>query len=317
MIHPLVQDGDRTIRCGQVGDGVLGEYSYTVGGDHLRDAVVDLRVNVIGTACKDNALDMVFLHEFQDFLSLFANISAGLFEFLPAGDAGLTDFLGGNLSGKFLFHGIGDGAHAGESHEGVAEPDLSFRDLLDVIADVLRIGGDDRAVVVVVRGGKLRALIEQGGVEDEVNALFNEPHHVTVRNLGRVARGLAGDGFNSHLVDPVCGQGREDHAVTEFCEEGRPEGVILVHIQYTGDSDRSPVCLTGREGTIAEYPAQLIFIEVGHIVLCRFLAQAPLAAVAGDKQALLGLRGMAAFRGGGLILFVLSEFPVFLLLFAA
>ena len=39
-----------------MGDGVLSEDSETVGGDHIGNAVVDLRVDVIRTSRKDDTM---------------------------------------------------------------------------------------------------------------------------------------------------------------------------------------------------------------------------------------------------------------------
>ena len=311
MIHPLIQDGDRTVRCGQVGDGVLGQDCNSVRGDHLRDSVVDLRVNMIGAAGKDDALDMVFFHEFQDFLTFFADIKAGLFELFPTGDTGGADLLCGDLTAELFFHGIRDGVNTGKCHKGIAELHFAVGDLLHVVADILRIGGDDRAVVMVVRGGKFRPLVEEGRIEDKVNALLDQPHDMSVSDLGRIAGRLTGDGFNAHLVDLVRRERGEDDSVSELCKESCPERIVLVHVQNAGNADGSAVCLVLCERTVAEDPAQLVLIEIGHVVLCRFLAETALTAVAGDEQALLGGRGGAGFLRS--CVFIDPAFPCFLI----
>ena len=61
MVHPLVQNDDGALGILQMGDGVLGEDGDAVGIDHLRDAVVDLRIHVVGTACQHDALHIVVL----------------------------------------------------------------------------------------------------------------------------------------------------------------------------------------------------------------------------------------------------------------
>ena len=45
-----------------MGYGVLREDSETVGGDHIGDAVVDLRIDVVRTSRKDDAVK-IFLNE--------------------------------------------------------------------------------------------------------------------------------------------------------------------------------------------------------------------------------------------------------------
>ena len=61
MVHPLIGYDERTFRLRQMGDGVLGQNSYIIGSDQLRDTVVDLRVNMVRTTCKyDTALVIFF-----------------------------------------------------------------------------------------------------------------------------------------------------------------------------------------------------------------------------------------------------------------
>ena len=299
MIHPLIQDGDRPVRGGQVGDGILRENRDTVGGDHLRDSVVDLRIDVVGASRQNDSLDMVFLHEFKDFFALFADIYAGLLKLLPAGLAGGADLLSGDIGAELSLHSFRDGADAGKGHERIAEFHFAVRDLLHVIADVFRIGGDDRAVVVVVRRGKLCALIEEGRIENKIHPFFDQPHDVSVSDLGRIAGGLAGNRLYAHLVDPVCRERRENYAEAQLREENSPEGIVLVHVQDTGNTDSASGRLIRGKRMVAEDPAEFVFVEVGHVVLRGFFAQAPLTAVAGDEQALLsGLMLPEGFIGG-------------------
>ena len=54
-----------------------------------------------------------------------------------------------------------------------------------------------RQVVVVVGIRGLISFIEQRRVEDERNALFDQPGHMTVGKLCRVTFGFAGNGFDA------------------------------------------------------------------------------------------------------------------------
>lgn len=47
VVHPLVEDDQRTLDRIQVRDRVLGEHGKTIGINQLRDAVVDLSVNMV------------------------------------------------------------------------------------------------------------------------------------------------------------------------------------------------------------------------------------------------------------------------------
>ena len=61
VVHPLVGNDERTLSVSQVGDGILGKNRKTVGGDELRDTVVDLRIYMVGTAGQYDAVTLMLL----------------------------------------------------------------------------------------------------------------------------------------------------------------------------------------------------------------------------------------------------------------
>ena len=61
MVHPLVVDADRAFCVSQVGDGILGKNRKTVGGDELRDTVVDFRVYMVRPAGQHDAVTLMLL----------------------------------------------------------------------------------------------------------------------------------------------------------------------------------------------------------------------------------------------------------------
>ena len=105
---------------------------------------------------------------------------------------------------------------------------------------------------MVVRIFEFIALIEQRRIEDKLNTLTDQPGHMTVRQLRRVTLGFTGDGLNTELVDLTIGAGREHHAVAQFGEKCEPERIVLVHIQYSGDTDHTSGSLVGIQGFIGE-----------------------------------------------------------------
>ena len=128
-----------------------------------------------------------------------------------------------------------------------------------------------------------------------------------VRQLRRIALGLAWDGFDAQLVYLPRGSRREHHTEPQFREKCKPERIVLVHIEHPWDADLAPRSLRFGEGFVVEIAVQLVVKEVRHGILCLFLAQTPLAAVAGDElpasaemidgQA-AGVRASAAFGHG-------------------
>ena len=147
------------------------------------------------------------LHVFQYFLAFFLDVAAAVHELCPGCIGSFLDFLLGDVW-EFLFQRGADGAYIRKGHERIAEVHFAAADLLHVVADVLRIGGDDGAVVVVVSFVKFRALIEERRIEDEVHSLFDQPHDVAVRYFGRVAGWFARDRLDAHLIHLVGGEGR-------------------------------------------------------------------------------------------------------------
>ena len=61
VVHPLVGNDERALCVSQVGDGILGKNRKTVGGDELRDTVVDLRVYMVRTAGQHDAVTLMLL----------------------------------------------------------------------------------------------------------------------------------------------------------------------------------------------------------------------------------------------------------------
>ncbi len=85
VVHPLVGDDQRSFRRGKMGNGILGKHRDIIGGDQLGDTVVNLRVNVVGTACKNDAALVVFLQITNYLFALVAHILSGTGLFLPSG----------------------------------------------------------------------------------------------------------------------------------------------------------------------------------------------------------------------------------------
>ena len=73
--------------------------------------------------------------------------------------------------------------------------------LVHIVLDIFRIGGNDRAVVVVDCIRELVALVRDTRVEDELHTVTDQPGHMSVGKLGRIAFGFTWDGLNTQLVD--------------------------------------------------------------------------------------------------------------------
>ena len=239
VVHPLVHDVERALHLVQVGNGILGQHGDIVGCDHFRQAVVDFRVDMVRTSGQDDAPVAGLIQEPDRLLALFTHVFAAGCQLVPCGvDGGANLTVGeAELFAQLVDQAVGDGLLALQAEEGVDEVHLAVYDGVHVVLDVLRVGGDDRAVVVVVGRLKLIPLVGNGRVEDVFHTLVDQPLHMTVGQLRRITLGFAWDGLDAQLVDLPCGSRGEHHPEAEFCEKCKPERVVLVHVQHAGDSD--------------------------------------------------------------------------------
>ena len=103
----------------------------------------------------------------------------------------------GSRNIKFLLHDLfelrGQNLFICKCHERTQKADVLGFEFLDIVFDVLGVARDNRAVVMVARAVIFLALIGNAGVEDGLHAVLDEPGHMAVRNLGRVALRLRGN----------------------------------------------------------------------------------------------------------------------------
>ena len=116
--------------------------------------------------------------------TFFPHGLSGLCQLVPGQADSLLD-LGGRDFRKLFGKAKGDGLGTLEVQEGMAETDAAVPKFVDVILDVFRIGSNDGAVVMVVRIRELFPLVRNARIEDLLDALTDEPGHMTVSQLGR------------------------------------------------------------------------------------------------------------------------------------
>ena len=78
---------------------------------------------------------------------------------------------------------------------------FSVYDRIHIIFNILRIGGDDRAVVVVVGVFKFVTLIWNGRIEDMFYAFVDQPLYMPVRKFSRVTFRFTRNRLDTQLVD--------------------------------------------------------------------------------------------------------------------
>ena len=132
--------------------------------------MVDLRVDVVGAAAEHDPVPAGVFQVFERLLAFLTDVLAAPDELCPGVSGGLADFVGRNRREE-VNETVGDDLLVGQGEEGIHEIDGGIPQILDVIFNVLRIGGDDRAVVVVDCPLELLALVGDAGVENELHAL--------------------------------------------------------------------------------------------------------------------------------------------------
>ena len=284
VIDPLVRDADGPLGVKVDGEAVLGENREAEARDHLGDAVVDLRVDVIGAAGEDDAAAVSVLHLAQYAGALPADVLLGAKLLRPGAVGRFADVGLRNLPvlGKEGNETVGGGLFVGHGDKGPEIADLLIRHVLDVVLEVLGIGDDDGAVEVVLGIAGLLMLIEHTGMEDGADAAVDEPLDMPVGELRGIALGFRGDRVHAALIEFSGGEGGELQTEAQLPEEHRPEGIVLIDAQHAGNADRAAGGLVRLQRRIGEEPLALVIHQVGGLFRRSLVAEAPLTAVSGD-----------------------------------
>ena len=189
---------------------------------------------------------------------------------------------------KNLYQFIGQDLFTGKGHERIQEAHVRIPQRLDVVFDVLCIGSDDRAVIVIDRTREFIALIGDAGIENEADALRQQPFDVTVRYFGRITGRITGDGFDAQLVDLPGRSRREDYFISQPGKEGKPERIVLIHVQDARDPDFAARRRLRIQRRIVEQPLVFVFKQIRNVPGILFFAESAFAPVAADIPASSG-----------------------------
>ena len=299
VVHPLVDDANRTLGLHQVRKRILGKDRKAKARDKLGQGVVDLGVVMVGTTGEHDAVTAVVLDPLKSLLAhgldvlmetrigLKGSVDGGID--LGARDLGSTH---ATATGLRIGHAV-DGEHLVQTalelglvvirHKRVQELDVLLADLVDVERQRRGVAHDDGAVIAVASRRILLALPAHARHPDKVDVAVDEVHHVAVAHLGRIAHALGRHGLDARLVGLLARLVGQLHAKAQARKERVPEGVILVHVERTGDADGAARGLVGAQHLAVKEQLVFLFEEVGGLGLLLFVAGTLLAAVAGDK----------------------------------
>ena len=265
----------------EVSNRIFSKYSNSVAVDHIRDSMVDLRIDMIRTACKNDSAASCFFQVPESFLAFFLHIAVYSGQLIPCFMCSCF-YLGGRNVREFFHKPVGQDFLGGKGHERIAESDGWIVKLVHVILDIFRIGSNDRAIVMVDCIRELISLIRDTWVEDKFHAIADQPCHMSVSKFCRVALGLTWDGLNTQLIDLTCGSRRENHLIFQFSKECIPERIVLKHVQHTWDTNLSSGCLVRRKRFVGKDPLIFIVKKVRDMILVLLFSKAAFAAVSAD-----------------------------------
>ena len=267
VVHPLISYNKRPFHLAQVTDRVLCENCKSVRGDKLRNAVVNLRIHMVGTSGKNNAVPVMLLQPCNGFLALFLHIPAAGQKLLPACMSSLLNFNGRNLifPAEFYNQLLCQNLFTGKGKERIHKANMVFRQLLHIVFDVFCVRGNHGAVVMVSCIRSFIPLIGDAGIKNVLNTLLNQPGNMTMNQLCRIALGLAGNRFDTQFVQLSGGlRGKKDGEAQLF-EKYSPEGEILIHIQNSGNTNHAAGSLISCKRLVAKYTAEFVVEEVGNL----------------------------------------------------
>ena len=266
MIAPLIHDMQSMLLHRQMIDRVLRKDRQMIGLDHFRDAMMDFRIDMVGTSRQKDRMLARLLKTLQDLLAVAAHILAIMLQLLISSlcrrcnlrlcNAFLPQFLGQPRCHALL---VADG------QKGLQELDMLFLQNIHVAADIFRIGRHNGTIIVIIRCMlRIRHIIRLAGVENLVHALLHQIHDMPMGKLRGIAQGIRRHSRHAFIVEFCTGFSRENHTIAKGREESEPKRIVFVHIERARDPDGAALCLL-QGPVVPEHALILIGIDVRHI----------------------------------------------------
>ena len=182
MVDPLVRNTQRPFRSFQHRQAVFCQDGKPIGRNHFRDAMVNLRVDMIRPSRQNNACFPVVLDPLQGFPALFLYIIFRTGLFLPGFPHCFSDFPFRNvpLFFTYLDQPFRSGFFTGKGNKWPNKMHFSTCNRLHVVLQIFRIRDHDRAVEVILRCRALLPLIKHARVENRFDSAANQPLHMAV-----------------------------------------------------------------------------------------------------------------------------------------
>ena len=207
--------------------------------------MIDLGIEVIRPARQHDAMRARILHPFERLFALATNVLLEGHIFCPSCFDRRFDILLTRQLALCILHEFRmllDQLHVETllqmvfliiRNEGVQELNVRFVKLVDIQAQGLGIAHDDRAVEVIARAFVFLTFPFRTGHPDEVDILIEQVHHMTMRELRRIAHALGRHGLDAGFVGLLRRSVRNLNAEPELIEEREPERIVLIHVERT------------------------------------------------------------------------------------
>ena len=148
MLNGLEWVQIREMTLKKVSNRIFSKYSNSVAVDHIRDSMVDLRIYMIRTACKNDSAAACFFQVPESFLAFLLYVEVHCGQLIPCFMCSCF-YLGGRNVREFFHKPASQDFLGGKGHERIAESDGRIVKLVHVILDIFRIGSNNRAIVMV------------------------------------------------------------------------------------------------------------------------------------------------------------------------
>ncbi len=281
MIAPLIDDMDLLGLHRHMIDGILRYDRQLVGLYHIRYTMIDLRIDMVGAPHEQYGLLARALDALHDAGAVVTHILAIVGQLL----IGLVD---GSLDLRFaeplalsqlLIEALCHAFLIVDGQERLNEVDILFAQDIHIAANVLRIGGYDRTIVMIGRRMLLILhIVGLAGIEYLRQPFFNQVHDMAMRELRRIAQRIRRHRSHALVVHLCTRLARQHDLIAQLRKEREPERIVLVHVQRARYADAAAFRVLQR--FIAEYPLVLVLIDVRDITVVLHAADAALAAIA-------------------------------------
>ena len=248
VVAPLVDNLKAPLLHGDVIDRILGENRQLVGLDHLGDAVIDLGIDMIGTTCKQDGVLARLCNAVENLLTIVADVLTILLDLCIARINRSRNLLFSDALGlsELLHEALDHALAVVDRQERLDKADILLTQDIHVDADVLRIGGDNRAVEIICRRARLIVhIVRLAGVENRIDALLDEVDNMPVCELRGIAERVRRNRRHALVEELRRGFARDHDPIAEPVKEREPERIVLVHIERARNADAPATRLGG------------------------------------------------------------------------